>query len=190
VPPALKALLADKDLKIDAFLCPAHVSAIIGSDAYSPFSGPGGVPCVIAGFEPLDILLGIEGIISQLVNSESKVENQYSRVVRSEGNIKARNLMEKYLQTVNARWRGLGLVPSSGMALRSEFKPFDAEQKFGISVQQGREAPGCLCGDVIKGKLKPTSCPLFATGCTPDHPIGPCMVSSEGSCAAYYKYSR
>lgn len=190
VPPALKALMADPELKIDAFLCPAHVSAIIGSDAYLPFTGKGGVPCVVAGFEPLDILMAIEGILNQLVNNDASVENQYSRVVKPAGNIKAQSLMDKYLQPIDARWRGLGLVPASGQGIKKEFSQFDAEKRHGIIVEKGREPSGCLCGEVIKGKLKPTSCPLFATGCTPDHAVGPCMVSSEGSCAAYYKYSR
>jgi hydrogenase expression/formation protein HypD len=188
VPPALKALMTDPDLKIDAFLCPAHVSAIIGANAYIPYSGRNGVPCVIAGFEPLDILLGIEGILEQLVKGKSEVENQYSRVVKPEGNIKARNLMEKYLQPVDARWRGLGLVSNSGLKIRREYETIDAEKKHSISIQKGKEPAGCLCGDVIKGKLKPTACPLFAKACTPEHAIGPCMVSSEGSCAAYFKY--
>ncbi|MDD4871315.1 MAG: hydrogenase formation protein HypD [Kiritimatiellae bacterium] len=190
VPPALKVLMADPTLEIDAFLCPAHVSAIIGSDAYIPYTGPKGVPCVIAGFEPLDILLGIEGILKQLINEKAEVENQYNRVVRPEGNIKAKKLMEKYLQPVDARWRGLGLVTNSGLEIRREYETFDARKKHNIKIRKGKEPAGCLCGDVIKGKLKPTACPLFAAGCTPDHAVGPCMISSEGSCAAYYKYSR
>ncbi len=190
VPPALAALGADPELSIDAFLCPAHVSAIIGSDAYEPFTGPGGVPCVVAGFEPLDILLGLAGILEQLVAGEARVDNQYSRVVRPEGNRKAQALMDKYLEPVDAVWRGVGTIPGSGLGLRAEFAAFDAEKKHGVEVAPGREPAGCRCGDVIKGKLKPPACPLFATGCTPDKPIGPCMVSAEGSCAAYFKYSR
>jgi len=190
VPPALKALMSDPELKIDSFLCPAHVSAIIGSGAYRPFTGPNGIPCVVAGFEPLDILLAIEGILSQLVAGKAEVENQYNRVVKPEGNIKAKKLMEKYLQPVDARWRGLGMVPQSGLGIRPEYEKCDAGKKHGISVQKGREPAGCLCGEVIKGKLKPMECPLFGKACTPDHAIGPCMVSSEGSCSAYYKYTR
>ena len=190
VPPALLALGADPELSIDAFLCPAHVSAIIGADAYEPFTGSDGVPCVVAGFEPLDILLGLAGILEQLVAGEARVENQYSRVVRPEGNRKAQALMDKYLEPVDAAWRGIGIIPQSGLGLRAEYAAFDAEKKHGMRVEPGREPAGCLCGDVIKGKLKPPACPLFATGCTPDKPIGPCMVSAEGSCAAYFKYSR
>ncbi len=190
VPPALSALGADAELCIDAFLCPAHVTAIIGSNAYEPFTGPDGVPCVVAGFEPLDILLGLVGILEQLVAGEARVDNQYSRVVRPGGNRKAQALMDKYLEPVDAVWRGIGVIPESGLGLRGEYAAFDAEKKHDIAVTPGREPPCCRCGDVIKGKLKPTACPLFAAGCTPDKPIGPCMVSAEGTCAAYFKYSR
>jgi hydrogenase expression/formation protein HypD len=190
VPPALKALLAAPEIRIDAFLCPAHVSAIIGADAYKPFTGPAGVPCVIAGFEPLDILLGVDGILKQLCAKESRLENQYSRVVKPEGNTKARQLMDTYLERDDARWRGFGVIPGSGLKMRAEFAGFDAAKKHGVKVRPGKEPKGCLCGDVVKGKCLPTACPLFAKGCTPEHAVGPCMVSSEGSCAAYYKYSR
>jgi len=189
VPPAMTALLADPEIKIDAFLCPAHVSAIIGADAYQPFTGAKGVPCVIAGFEPLDILYGLQGILEQLVKNEAMVNNQYSRVVKPEGNLKAKALMEKYLQPVDAVWRGIGVIPQSGLDLRQEFERYDASKKLGVPVGRGREAPGCLCGDVIKGKCHPPKCPFFGKRCTPDTPIGPCMVSSEGTCAAYFKYS-
>ena len=189
VPPAMKALLADPEIRIDAFLCPAHVSAIIGADAYIPFTGANGVPCVIAGFEPLDILLGIEGILGQLARHEARVDNQYSRVVKPEGNPKARALMEKYLSPADAVWRGIGTIPLSGLKLRPEFERYDAASKHVVAVKRGREHPGCLCGDVIKGKCHPPECPFFGTKCTPDSPIGPCMVSSEGTCAAYFKYS-
>lgn len=193
VPPALAALMADKEMKIDAFLCPAHVSAIIGADAYRPFAqdappGRRGVPCVIAGFEPLDILAGIAGILEQMVGGTACVDNQYSRVVKPKGNPVAQELMAKYLQPVDAAWRGLGEVPASGLGLRPEYAAFDAVQKHGIHVSGGKEPAGCLCGEVIKGKIKPTSCKLFGKGCTPDKPVGPCMVSVEGTCSAYFKY--
>lgn len=190
VPPALRALLADPEIRIDAFLCPAHVSAIIGADAYAPFAGPGGVPCVIAGFEPLDILFAIQGILEQLLRREARVDNQYSRVVTPSGNRKAQDIMARYLQPVEAHWRGIGTIPQSGLELRPEFAAYDAGKEFGIAVTAGTPPAECMCGGVIKGKNKPPECRLFGTGCTPDHPIGPCMVSSEGSCAAYYKYTR
>jgi hydrogenase expression/formation protein HypD len=188
VPPALSALRADTDLGIDAFLCPAHVSAIIGSDAYKPFAGPGGVPCVIAGFEPLDILLGIDHIVRQLADGRAEVENLYDRVVRPQGNPKAQALMHSYLRPVDARWRGIGTIPASGLGLRPEYERFDAAARFTLADTPGSEPGGCLCGEVIKGKRKPPACPMFGKACTPDNPVGPCMVSSEGSCAAYYKY--
>jgi hydrogenase expression/formation protein HypD len=190
VPPALAALGADPEIRIDAFLCPAHVSAIIGADAYRPFSGPGGVPCVIAGFEPLDILLGIDGILAQLAAGEARVENQYSRVVTPEGNPRALALMSRYLQPADAHWRGIGTIPASGLDLRPEFQRLDAAVRHGVAVTAGRSHPGCMCGDVLKGKHEPPDCRLFGRGCTPDHPIGPCMVSSEGTCAAWFKYAR
>ncbi len=190
VPPALEALAADPEIGVDAFLCPAHVSAIIGADAYEPFVAAHRLPCVVAGFEPLDILLGLRGILDQLLASEARVENQYERVVRPGGNPLARRLMETYLEPADAAWRGLGVIPASGLRLREAYAGYDAARRFGVRTDGGRERPGCRCGDVIKGKLKPPQCPLFRTACTPSRPVGPCMVSSEGSCAAWFKYER
>ncbi len=190
VPPALAALRTDPDLRIDAFLCPAHVSAIIGAQAYEPFAGPGGVPCVIAGFEPLDILYGLAGILRQAVHGEARVENQYARVVRQGGNPAAQALMAAYLEPADAAWRGVGVIPASGLGLRAAYGDWDAARRHNLTVGPGVEPRGCACGDVIKGKLRPPACPLFGRRCTPDTPVGPCMVSSEGSCAAWYKYSR
>ena len=189
IPPALRALLADPDIAIDAFLCPAHVSAIIGADAYLPFTGPRGVPCVVAGFEPLDILMGIEGILRQLVEGRACVENEYSRVVKPRGNRKALDLMEKHLEPEDAVWRGLGALPGSGLRLRPDHGQYDACKRHAVAVRPGRDHPGCLCGDVIKGKCAPRDCALFDSGCTPDDPVGPCMVSSEGTCAAEFRYA-
>jgi hydrogenase expression/formation protein HypD len=188
IPPALAALRSDPELRIDAFLCPAHVSAVIGADVYTPFAGPDGVPCVIAGFEPLDILLGIRGVLTQLTRGEARVDNQYSRVVRPEGNRKAGALMAAMLTPDDGEWRGLGCIPESALRLRPELAEFDAEIRHGIQVGAGNPAPGCRCGEVIKGKQQPVDCPLFGGGCTPDTPIGPCMVSAEGTCAASYRY--
>lgn len=190
IPPALAALLADDEIQVDAFLCPAHVSAMIGSRAYEPFSGEQGVPCVVAGFEPLDILLGIKGVLEQVTAGESRVENQYARVVRPEGNRKAQERIAMYLEPVDASWRGIGTIPLSGFALREAYAAYDAEKRHGLTMEPGKPNPGCICGEVIKGKHQPTDCPLFGNGCTPDHAIGPCMVSAEGTCSAYYKYSR
>lgn len=190
VPPALHALLADLEVGIDAFLCPAHVSAIIGAAAYRPFAGSGGSPCVIAGFEPLDILLGLAGILEQLVAGVATVDNQYSRVVKDAGNPRALAVMERYLEPVDAFWRGMGTLPRSGLGLREPYRRFDAAARHGVTVAEGKLPGGCRCGEVVKGKLRPEACPLFGTGCTPASPVGPCMVSSEGSCAASYKYAR
>ena len=189
VPPALHALLTDPEIRIDAFLCPAHVSAIIGADAYLPFAAQYRVPCVICGFEPLDILYGIEGVLGQVAAGEARVDNRYARVVTHGGNAQALALMDRYLRPVDAAWRGIGTIPASGLGLREAFAAYDAERRHGVTVALGRENPACRCGDVLKGKLRPPECPLFGTACTPDHAVGPCMVSSEGTCSAYFKYS-
>ena len=190
VPPALTALLADPEIRIDAFLCPAHVSAIIGADAYRSFADTYHVPCVVAGFEPLDILYGVQGILEQVAEGRAGVVNQYARVVTAAGNPHAQALMAKYLQPVDAVWRGIGVIPASGLGLRPEFAAYDAEKRFGVKIEAGRENPACACGEVLKGKQRPPDCPLFGKACAPEHPIGPCMVSSEGTCSAYYKYLR
>lgn len=188
VPPALHALLSDPSIRIDAFLCPAHVSAIIGADAYLPFAEQYRVPCVVAGFEPLDILYGMQGILEQIQRGVAEVANEYARVVTPGGNRKAQEIMATYLQPVDAAWRGIGVIPQSGLGLKTEYAAYDAERRHGMTVELGNENPACSCGEVLKGKMKPPACALFGTGCTPDHPVGPCMVSAEGTCAAYYKY--
>lgn len=188
VPPAIRALLDDPEIRIDAMLCPAHVSAIIGSDAYRPFVGADGVPCVIAGFEALDLLMGIAAILEQIRDGRRAVENCYRRVVRASGNQKALALMRESLVPTDAAWRGIGVIPASGLSLRPEFERLDAAKRFGVDPSGGTVDPRCLCGDVLKGKIVPPECPMFGRACVPSHPIGPCMVSSEGSCAAYYKY--
>jgi len=190
VPPALRAVLSDPELAVDAFLCPAHVSAIIGPRSYEPFARDHGKPCVIAGFEPLDILFGLCGILAQIVEGRAEVENLYARVVRDDGNPLARAVIDRFLRPAAAHWRGIGLLPDSGLVLRDAFARYDAEKRFDVVVGPGKEHPACMCGDVIKGKRSPTECPLFAKRCTPLDPVGPCMVSAEGSCAAYYKYER
>jgi len=189
IPPAMRALTADPEIRIDAFLCPAHVSAVIGAKAYEPMAHAG-VPCVIAGFEPLDILFGLQAILEQILDGEARVQNLYRRVVRPEGNPKAQAIIDKYLAPTTSRWRGLGEVPDGGLALRPEYADLDAEKRLGMVVQPGRTDPRCLCGEVIKGKRHPPDCRLFAAECTPDHAVGPCMVSQEGTCAAHFKYGR
>ena len=188
IPPALDALASDASLRVDAFLLPAHVSAIIGAEAYEPFVRAHHRPCVIAGFEPLDILFGIEGLLRQALDGEPRVENQYRRVVRPGGNARARRLIEEWLEPEDAAWRGLGVLPGSGLRLRPERAAFDAARRFAIEVRPGRPHPACRCGDVLRGARRPRDCPLFGAACRPEHPLGPCMVSSEGSCAAALHY--
>ena len=188
VPPALEALATDPELNIDAFLCPAHVSAIIGANAYESFVEKHHIPCVIASFEPVDIMYGLQKILEQIVDKKAFVDNQYKRVVKPEGNRVAQKLLEKYLTPSDVPWRGIGVIPGSGLALREKFSKYDAEKRFNLKIKQGEQDKRCKCGDVLKGKIKPVECAMFAKACTPINPIGPCMVSSEGSCAAYYKY--
>ncbi|MCK9461383.1 MAG: hydrogenase formation protein HypD [Proteobacteria bacterium] len=190
VPPALVALAEDPEVAVDAFLCPAHVSAVIGARAYAPFAERYGIPCTIAGFEPLDILLGIQDLLEQLADGEARVVNQYRRVVKDEGNAKARRAIAEALEPADAVWRGIGVIPGSGLAIREELAAFDAARVYGVTTAGRGPDPGCQCGDVLKGKILPDGCAMFGGACTPDHPVGPCMVSGEGSCAAYYKYSR
>jgi len=190
VPPALEALLADPEVRVDAFICPPHVSAIIGAEAYRPLVERHGVPCVVAGFEPLDILYAILDLLEQLVASAPRLSNHYARVVRPTGNRRAMELIERTLEPVDAAWRGIGVIRGSGLALRSRHAGADAALRHGVAIAEGRPDPGCRCGDVLKGKISPSDCPLFGAACTPADPVGPCMVSSEGSCAARFRYSR
>ena len=190
VPPALAALAEDPEVAVDAFLCPAHVSAIIGAGAYAPIAGRYGIPCTIAGFEPLDILLGIQDLLEQLADGEARVVNQSARVVKEEGNRKAQRVLAEVLEPVDAAWRGIGVIPGSGLAIRERLAELDAAHRHGVAVARHDPEPGCLCGDVLKGKILPAGCPMFGGACTPDHPVGPCMVSGEGSCAASYRYAR
>lgn len=189
IPPALDLLIADPELQIDALLCPAHVSAVIGEIPYRAVVQKAGIPCVIAGFEPVDILAGLEAVLEQAIEGRPRVQNLYRRVVRPEGNPKAREVIDRFLEPAASTWRGLGPVPGGAMALRPAFQHLDAEQKHGVQIAHGTVNPGCLCGDVIKGKCTPDQCALFGSACTPDTPIGPCMVSQEGTCAASYRYS-
>ncbi|MEI6970183.1 MAG: hydrogenase formation protein HypD [bacterium] len=189
IPPAMSALLADPDVAIDAFLCPAHVSAIIGADAYRGIAESHGIPCVVAGFEPLDILLGLVRILEQLEQGAARVDNQYSRVVTAAGNLKAQGLMARYLQPSDAFWRGIGTIPGSGLTIRPEYADMDAAVRLGIEVLAGRTPAGCRCGDVISGKLRPQECRMFGSACTPENPVGSCMVSSEGTCASFFRYA-
>ncbi len=188
VPPALVALLGDPDLAVDGLLCPGHVSAIIGEEAYLPAAEQFHIPCVIAGFEPIDILSAILRLVSQVNEGRAEVENTYNRVVSSSGNPRARKVIDLVFETCDVSWRGLGTIPGSGLALREEFSDHDARKYFKLSQVSVPEPKGCRCGEILTGKVKPPECPLFNSRCTPTSPIGPCMVSSEGTCAAYSKY--
>lgn len=188
IPEAMGVLASDPDVRIEGFLCPAHVSAVIGTDAYRAVAETRGIPCVVAGFEPLDILMGISMLLRQKKEGIARVENEYSRVATTTGNRKAQALMRDVFVPCDAGWRGIGVIPGSGLGISDAYAAFDAEKKFGIPVVFAQEKTACRCGDVLKGKILPADCPLFGNACVPEEPYGPCMVSSEGSCAAYYKY--
>ena len=189
IPPALKALVQSPELKIDGFICPGHVSTIIGTEPYMPIAHDFHVPCVVTGFEPLDVLQAIGLLVLQIEHGESKVEIQYRRAVSPGGNPRARAVLEEVFEPSDSTWRGLGLLPKSGLNVVPPYSDFDAERRFDISPVKGREPPGCLCGDILRGLKEPPDCSLFREVCTPDNPVGACMVSSEGTCAAYYKYA-
>ena len=188
VPPAMEALLQDGSAKIDGFICPGHVSTIIGAKAYEPLVEKYGVPCVVAGFEPTDILQAVMLLLVQLKEVRAEVENQYQRAVRNEGNPKALGMIEKYCQIIDDQWRGIGIIPRSGLKLRDEFKKWDVESVLKIEAESTKPKPGCICGKILQGLARPSDCKLFGKVCTPDEPVGACMVSGEGSCAAAYKH--
>lgn len=190
IPEALEILLTDKEIKIDAFLCPGHVSAIIGSIPYDFIARDYKVPCVISGFEPIDIMKSIVMIVDQIKKGRPEVEIQYSQVVRKEGNPTAVKSIYDVFDKTDSLWRGIGNIPDSGLKLKNEYMQFDAGKNFPVKEINTREPKGCRCGDVLKGIIKPVECRLFLKKCSPENPIGPCMVSSEGSCAAYYRYER
>ena len=190
IPPAMEALLAEGDVPIDGFLCPGHVSTVIGSKAYEFIPLRFGKPCVVAGFEPGDILRSITMLLQQIVAGRKAVEIQYTRCVKPEGNPKARRCTDDVFIPADAQWRGLGVIPRSGLRLRPEFFSLDAQSRFEVELGDVQEPDGCSCGAVLRGVMAPPQCPLFSTVCTPQTPIGPCMVSSEGAYAAFYRYGK
>jgi hydrogenase expression/formation protein HypD len=190
VPPVLELLVKDPELHLDGFINPGHVCSVLGTEPFEFMAQTYGKPSVVAGFEALDILDAIWLLLKQRAENRSEVEIQYFRVVKREGNPKAVEYMNKYFQTADVFWRGMGLIPQSGLKLRPEYTSYDAEVKFNLPEPLEGKTPGCLCGEILKGRLLPNACPLFGKTCNPLKPIGPCMVSSEGSCAAYYRYSR
>lgn len=187
-PPVIKALLDSGEVRLDGLICPGHVSAIIGSHPWEFAAHDYRIACVVSGFEPLDVLQSVEMLVEQLEKGEPKVEIAYRRGVRPEGNLRAQELMNAVFEPSPANWRGIGVVPESGLRLRKEYGRFDAELSFDIDPGPTLEPKGCLCGDVLRGVKTPIDCKLFRSACTPEHPVGPCMVSSEGSCASYYHY--
>ncbi|HWQ92574.1 MAG TPA: hydrogenase formation protein HypD [Clostridia bacterium] len=190
VPPAIEAVLGAPDCRVQAFLAAGHVCTVMGYEEYFPISKRYRVPIVVTGFEPLDILQGVLMCVEQLETGRAEVENQYSRSVRREGNVPARQLMAKVFQVIPRKWRGVGEIPLSGLGLREAYAAFDAEHRFGVAAIRVEESSDCRSGLVLQGKLKPLDCPVFGTVCTPEHPLGATMVSSEGACAAYYRYRR
>ncbi len=188
--PAMEALVKDPKVNIDGFLCPAHVSTIIGTKPYNILSERYNIPCVVTGFEPLDILQGILMIIEQVRLKKSNVENQYKRVVKLSGNKKAMALIDEVFSIEDSEWRGVGNIPKSGLALGKRYSMFDAEKNLDLPKVKTVPDKGCICGDVLKGIKTPFDCKLFSKKCTPLSPVGACMVSSEGACSAYYRYRR
>lgn len=189
VPPALRALLEDSQCAVDAFLLPGHVSTVLGLEPYAFLARDHGVPGVVGGFQPVDILLALCLMAEQLRDGLPAVVNAYPRAVDDGGNPRARALLDQFFIVKDALWRGIGRIPQSGLAVRPEYADMDAQQRLGLVLPQVPSLPGCRCGDVLKGRIAPPDCPLFARKCTPASPVGPCMVSTEGSCAAYFKYA-
>lgn len=189
--PAMKAILDSPDLRLDGFVGPGHVSMVIGMRPYTFVARDHGKPVVIAGFEPLDIIQSVYMIVKQIAEGRAEVENQYARVVRAEGNVKA---LEAMARTMELRpffeWRGLGFISHSALKLRREYAAWDAELRFDVPGIRVADPKACQCGEVLKGVIKPWECKVFGTACTPETPIGTCMVSSEGACAAYFNYGR
>ncbi len=189
VPGALEALVNDPEVAIDGFILPGHVSTIIGPEPYRFLASTYHVPGVATGFEPIDVLQGVWMLARQISEGRAEIEIAYQRGVNADGNPTARALIEEVFEPTDAEWRGIGVIPGTGLAIRPEFADFDAAKRFDVTVPEPKEIPGCQCGDVLRGVVLPFQCRLFGKGCTPEHPIGPCMVSSEGSCAAYYRYT-
>ncbi len=188
--PAMRALLGGMNDRIDAFLCPGHVSVIIGSGAFAEIVTDYGRPCVVAGFEPVQIVEALAEICRQIAGGKAELKSLYGAVVTEKGNVAAQRIIDECFEPADGYWRGLGKIAKSTLALREPYRRFDAFERFGLEDGPGRENPGCRCGEVLCGSIEPAECSLFATRCTPERPVGPCMVSSEGTCAAWFKYGR
>lgn len=190
IPPAMELLLGIGDLHIDGFIAPGHVSAIIGMKPYDVFPRAYHMPTVVAGFEPLDVLFALSMLLKQIKNREAKLENEYNRVVTWEGNLKAQTIMAHAFDVISGNWRGLGKIPASALALKREYKAYDARSKYNIKIEQSKDiSPGCLCHLVMIGKIKPPECSLYMNQCTPQTPRGACMVSNEGTCRIWAKHN-
>ena len=190
IPPAMEMLLGIGDLHIDGFIAPGHVSTIIGMRPYEMFPSAYHMPVVVAGFEPLDVLFAVDMLLQQMKSGLARLENEYSRAVLWEGNVKALGLVSRVFDVVEGRWRGLGRLPNSSLALNSEFRDWDARKRHHVRVDAGRDVlPGCQCHLVMIGKIKPSECPLFMDACRPEEPKGACMVSVEGTCRIWAKHS-
>ena len=190
VPPAMEAILSSPGCRVQGFLAAGHVCTVMGYEEYLPISAKYRVPIVVTGFEPVDILQGVLMCLQQLESGRAEVENQYSRWVRKEGNRPAQQLIREVFRVVPRKWRGVGEIPRSGLGLSEAYTAFDAERRFGVAELRVEEPSECLSGLVLQGKIKPHECPAFGTRCTPEHPLGATMVSTEGACAAYYRYRR
>ncbi len=188
IPIAMRVLADSDELGLDGFLCPGHVSVIIGPEPYGPLAEELGVACTIAGFEADEMVAGIESLVEQAVSGHTHVDNRYPGAVRPGGNKRARALSERVFEPCDCAWRGIGVIPGTGLQIREEFKLYDAEQRFEVELPEPIEPIGCRCGEVLRGVARPDECPLFGKACTPQSPRGACMVSSEGSCAAHYLY--
>lgn len=188
IPPAMEAILEGGESRIDGFLCPGHVSVIIGEKPYRKIARRHKVPCVIAGFEPLDILLAIRELVLLIRERKPEVKNLYPRAVREDGNPKAREIIREVFQVKDSAWRGLETIPESGFFLRPAYRDFDIEKVEAVEVPPPRKNLRCICGEILRGVKEPEDCPSFGRDCTPSHPFGPCMVSSEGTCSAWFKY--
>ncbi len=189
VPPAIDALLSDPECSVQGFLAAGHVCTIMGLSEYYPLVDKYNVPIVVTGFEPVDLLQGILMTVRQLERGEAKLENQYTRMVREEGNTNAIKAIREVFDTSDRMWRGMSVIPQSGYEVREEYSAFDANRKFGVDIEEAPENPECIAGDIMKGNKKPSDCPNFGTKCKPENPLGAPMVSSEGACAAYYHFS-
>lgn len=188
VPPAMEAILGSADNRVQGFLAAGHVCAVMGYEEYLPIAARYRTPIVVTGFEPMDILQGVLMCVRQLEQGKYEVENQYARAVRREGNVPAKKLVQEVFRVIPRKWRGVGSIPNSGWGLAEAYESFDAERRFGVADHTVEESPECISGLILQGIRKPHECPAFGTRCTPEHPLGATMVSTEGACAAYYRY--